>query len=119
MLKEWSDFGVIIIHLGFGGCLLLVKCVTISLISNVWDVGKVLLIRPDFSGTFPVVWGLNSSVRASLRIRFGTKFLKGWGGSGHKNVKFLAMRTNLSTYPRWEKTSPAVGQHHPAADRKE
>jgi len=57
VLKEWSDFGVIIIQLGLGGCLLLVKCVTISLISNVWDVGKVL-IRPGFSGTFPVVWVL-------------------------------------------------------------
>jgi len=35
VLKEWSDFGVKMDQLGFGGCLLLEKCVTVSLITNV------------------------------------------------------------------------------------
>jgi hypothetical protein len=39
VLKEWSDFGVIMIQLGFGGCLLLAMCVAVSLIANVWYVG--------------------------------------------------------------------------------
>jgi hypothetical protein len=77
--KEWSDFGVIMIQLGFGGCFLLAKCVTVSLVADVCDVGKAL-IRPGFSETFPVVWVLNSSVRVSPRLRFGTKFL--WTGGG-------------------------------------
>jgi len=30
VLKEWSDFGVKMIPLSFGGCLLLAKCLTVK-----------------------------------------------------------------------------------------
>jgi hypothetical protein len=57
-------------------------------------------ISPDLLGTVPHLWIFKSSVLVPQKIWFGVPRVLGF--PSYKNMTFLIMHTNISTFPHWE-----------------